>query len=203
MFDYKFEVSLTNAEIMGLNAHFTPILRHYGTGESITTKSSKGDTIGIMKRGTAYLFTINRDAQRRILDCYGEGDMFRMNSPETEENLIFTAKTACDIDFISYDRLITLDNAKLRELIADRLFGATRRRLLNHLDVMGQRTLRSKLTVYFEQLAQRGGRRFTLPMPYADLADYLGSDRSAMMREIAAMTRDGIITANKGEIELL
>lgn len=201
MFDYKFDVSLTNAEIIGLNGHFNPMLRRYRKGESITRKSSSGDTIGIIKRGTAYLVAINRDAQRRIMDYYVEGDMFRL-SPQDGEEFFLTAKTACEVDFISYERLMALEDRRLRELLSQRLFGETRRRLLRHLDILGQRTLRSKLTVYFEQLAARQGSRITIPIPYADLADYIAADRSAMMRELSAMEHDGILTANKGEVVL-
>lgn len=201
MFDYKFDVSLTNAEIMRLNSHFNPLTRRYRKGESVTRTSSSGDTIGIIRRGTAYLVSINRDAQRRILDYYVEGDLFRL-TPQDDEELFLTAKTACDVDFISYERLMALEDRRLRELLSQRLFGETRRRLLRHLDVLGQRTLRSKLTVYFEQLAAKQGSRLTLPIPYSDLADYIAADRSAMMRELSAMERDGILSANKGEVVL-
>ena len=73
-----------------------------------------------------------------------------------------------------------------------------------HIDILGQRTLRSKLMTFFEYLiTQNKSNSFKVELPFSDLADYLAVDRSAMMREIKRLNADGIIKSDKKKITLL
>ena len=73
-----------------------------------------------------------------------------------------------------------------------------------HLDILMQKSVRDKLITFFEYLsAKKGTAKFTVPLPFTDLADYLSVDRSAMMRELTKMNNDNIIISNKRKITLL
>ena len=57
--------------------------------------------------------------------------------------------------------------------------------LSERVDVLSRRSIREKLLCYFRQLAKKsGGTIFTLPFSLSALADYIATDRSAMMREL-------------------
>ena len=170
--------SMTNAEIMGIKECFSPIIKEYKRGETITLNSYENDTIVIVTSGTAYLCTINSDDQRRIIEYYQSGNIFgKYFLPNAEEDLYY---------------------------IIDSLFKLNFKKSLLHINILGQRTIRNKLLFFFEHLKmQNNSNAFTLPMPFSDLADYLAVDRSAMMRELKKLNDEKIIKTKIRKITLL
>ncbi|MBQ1333830.1 MAG: winged helix-turn-helix domain-containing protein, partial [Clostridia bacterium] len=53
------------------------------------------------------------------------------------------------------------------------------------------------------EVKKQGGRTITLPFSASALADYICADRSAMMREMAAMKRDGLIDYERRRVTVL
>lgn len=199
---------LTNADFIGLRECFSPVLRTYNRGEIITICSPENDTIGIITSGTAYLSTLNAEEQRRIIDYYQKGNVFGKHFlPDTEENLFYVmAKTNCTVEFIKYKKLINCCEKRCAKHVAfiDHMIMTTARKSLVHIDILCQRTLRSKLMSFFEYLsAEENSHKFTLPLPLSDLADYLAVDRSAMMREIKKLNEEGIISSDKRKVTLI
>lgn len=208
MNDISIDSRLTNVELIGLNECFAPVERVYDRGEIITICSPENDIIGIIKSGIAYLSTINSEEQRRIIDYYMRGNAFGKHFlPDTEEKLFYVyAKTKCTVDFIKYKKLITCceKNCSKHVMLINQIMMTTARKSLAHVDILCQRTLRSKLMSFFEYLeSEEKSRSFTVPLPFSDLADYLGVDRSAMMREIKKLNEEKIISTDKHRITLL
>lgn len=208
MVDFSVNSSLTNVDIIGLNECFDPLVREYKKGEIITICSPDDNTIGIIRSGTAYLSTINTEEQRRIIDYYQKGNVFGKHFlPETEEKLFYVhAKTKCSVAFIKYKKLITCCEKCCSKHIAliDGLVMTTTKKSMMHIDILGQRTLRTKLLTFFDYLKiDEKSNTFILPLPFSDLADYLAVDRSAMMREIKKLNDENLIISNKREITLL
>lgn len=208
MNDMSIDSRLINVELIGLNECFSPVERVYERGEIITICSPENDIIGIIKSGIAYLSTINSEEQRRIIDYYMRGNAFGKHFlPDTEEKLFYVyAKTKCTVDFIKYKKLITCceKNCSKHVMLINQIMMTTARKSLAHVDILCQRTLRSKLMSFFEYLeSEEKSRSFTLPLPFSDLADYLGVDRSAMMREIKKLNEEKIISTDKRRITLL
>lgn len=199
---------MTNAEIMGIKECFSPIIKEYKRGETITLNSYENDTIVIVTSGTAYLCTINSDDQRRIIEYYQSGNIFgKYFLPNAEEDLYYIiAKTNCTVNFISYKKLITCckNNCEKHFALIDSLFKLSFKKSLLHINILGQRTIRNKLLFFFEHLKmQNNSNAFTLPMPFSDLADYLAVDRSAMMRELKKLNDEKIIKTKIRKITLL
>ena len=65
----------------------------------------------------------------------------------------------------------------------------------DRIQILSKRTLRKKLLTYFSQCVRdTGGKReFTLPFDRAGMADYLGSDRAALSRELSQMKKEGLL----------
>ena len=201
-------LGVTNADLIGLRECFSPVSRTYKRGEIITICSPENDTIGIITSGTAYLSTLNTEEQRRIVDYYQKGNVFGKHFlPDTDENLFYVlAKTNCTVEFIKYKKLITCCEKTCAKHVAfiDHMVMTTARKSLVHIDILCQRTLRSKLMSFFEYLsADEKSNKFTLPLPLSDLADYLAVDRSAMMREIKKLNDEGIISSDKRKVSLI
>lgn len=199
---------LTEKEILDLRDCMTPVQRRYKKNEIITELSSDSNEVGIISRGLVYLVSINSEGTKSIIDYYNANDVFGSRlSPESDFNAYYIiAKTACEITFFDYEKLIRCCHKccdKHIQLI-DYLIVASVRRSQTHLDILSQRTIRNKLMYYFRlQSKSAGSPHFLIPLPMSDLADYLSADRSAMMREIKKMNEDGIITSNGKSIVLI
>ena len=76
--------------------------------------------------------------------------------------------------------------------------------LSERIEVLSRRTIRDKLLCYFSLQSMRSGSStFNLPFSISALADYICSDRSAMMREMKNMRQNGLIDADGRKITLL
>ena len=91
----------------------------------------------------------------------------------------------------------------LRAVLLDHMLKTAQERALMHIDVLGQRSLRQKLNAFFSFL-DREERTGTVVLPFSltDCADYLGADRSAMMRELGRMKEEGLVAVQGREIRL-
>lgn len=199
---------LKKSELISIKECFAPVPRVYQRGEIITICSPEDDKIGIITSGTAYLSTINEEDQRRILDYYLEGEIFGKHFlPDAENKLFYIyAKTKCSVEFIQYEKILNRcqNNCEQHNELVNRLIMSSSRKALIHIDILSQRTLRSKILSYFEYLKiQENSSTFTLPLPLSDLADYLAADRSAMMRELKNLNDEKIIISQKRKITML
>ncbi len=208
MKDFSIGSRLSNADLIGINKCFSPVEKTYKRGEIITICSSDNDTIGIIASGTAYLSTNNNEDQRRILNYYETGDIFGMHFiPQSESKAFYIiAKTNCTIICIKYKNFITCckNSCDKHNSYIDSLIMLSVKKHLMHIDILSQRSLRSKLISFFEYLkTEKNKSTFILPLPLADLADYLAVDRSAMMREIKNLNDECIIKSDKRRITIL
>ena len=68
------------------------------------------------------------------------------------------------------------------------------------VEVLSRRSIREKLLCYFSIQAKNG--TFTLPFTLSALADYIGSDRSAMMRELRKLRQEGLVQVDGRRVTL-
>lgn len=74
----------------------------------------------------------------------------------------------------------------------------------NRIQILSRSTLREKLVAFFSECAQEdGGETFSIPFDRSALAAYLGTERSALSRELSRMRRDGLIDYYKNSFRLL
>ena len=73
----------------------------------------------------------------------------------------------------------------------------------DRIQILSKGSLRAKLITFFSQCAHRfGGNSFTVPFDRADMAMYLGVDRSALSRELSKMRSEGLIDFEKSKFWL-
>ncbi len=199
--------------------------KHFDKGEVILSSYGGHEEAGIMRKGLAYLLCVNDLGSENILEYYEAGNTFGdILSPHTNVNLYYiTAKTKCSVFMIHYrniwDRLDLSEPSQ--RLFLQRMMCLPAKKKLMHIDILSQRSIRSKLVTFFsylreEQTDQPSGNAPSInentasgpvtlrcPMPLSDLADYLCTDRSAMMRELKKMNTDNIIRSHGQIITLL
>ncbi len=171
--------------------------RSYKNGEVILKPEEFSRQIMLMESGVAVLKSVNDFGEESILDIYTRGDIFGgVFKPKENVNLYYIcAKNTCKV-CIPAEKSMTeyTKDQKQRyyELVKSIVEDNFSRQML-HIDILSQRNIRNKLMVYFSAISKKQGNRFTLPLSLTDTADFIGSDRSAMMRELRKLKDEGII----------
>lgn len=169
------------------------------------------NAVGIIERGKASLIRIDEEGVSTVLEEIQDGDVFgRMLefSVSGRDSLEVVCRSACDVLFIDYphilkrcERACTHHSLLVQNML--RLLSVKAQALSERVDVLSRRSIREKLLCYFHQLAEKEGKdSFTLPFSLSMLADYIATDRSAMMREMKRLRESGEIESDGRRITL-
>ena len=170
------------------------------------------NAVGILERGEASLIRIDEEGVVTVLEELGPGGVFGKSlafSGSRRDSLEVVARTACDILFIDNSCIFKrCENACTHHstLVYNmmNLLSNKTRSLSERVDVLSRRSIREKLLCYFRQQAEKSGEDvFTLPFSLSVLADYIATDRSAMMRELRHLKEQGIVCTDGRQIRLL
>ncbi len=182
-------------------------------GDIILTLNGSGDTIGMLQEGKAYIACIDADGQESVFDFLRAGDCFGeyIITPLESIEYIAMAETDCRVLFMHFDKLLhpcRADCKNHNELIKRMLVSTSEKAkaLSLHVSILNKKSLREKLIAYFEyqkKIQSSDSDTIIIPITFERLAKYLGTNRSAMMREIKRMNDDGIINSNGKRIDLI
>ncbi|MBE6963220.1 MAG: Crp/Fnr family transcriptional regulator [Ruminococcaceae bacterium] len=165
----------------------------------------KNDAVGIIERGTAQLIRIDEEGVSTVMEELGPGGVFGRTlafAASGEDSLEVVCRTPCEVLFIDYSHILKrCENActhhsilvqNMLKLMADKAQALSER-----IDVLSRRSIREKLMCYFRQLSEKAGTEtFTLPFSLSTLADYIATDRSAMMRELKRLREEEIVRSD-------
>ena len=172
----------------------------------------KNDAVGIVERGNASLIRIDEEGVSTVMEELGAGGVFGKTlafAGSGRDSLEVVCRTSCDVVFIDYPHILKrCENACLHHslLVQNmlRLMSGKAQGLSERVDVLSRRSIREKLLCYFRQMAEKeDGHTFTLPFSLSTLADYIATDRSAMMRELKRLKEEGMILSEGRKITLL
>ena len=202
--------NITYEEYRRMLTCFQAVQKSYLTEELVYDFSaSRADAIGIVERGSVSLIRIDEEGVSTVLEEMGPGGVFGRDlafAGSAGDSLEVVARTPCDILFIDYPHLFRrCENACTHHsILVQNMLGLLSNKaqaLSERVDVLSRRSIREKLLCYFRQLAEKsGGDTFTLPFSFSVLADYIATDRSAMMRELKKMREDGLVSTDGREI---
>lgn len=174
-------------------------LAEYKKNEMIPQQNPDSHEIGCILKGTVFLCAEDQDYARNILRILREGCCFSptplLSCDATAGYLI--AKHPTQIAYFQGEKLLERyrQNPQETNLFLSALKQQSEQELLSQNYILHQRTLRNKLICYFRREAEyQNSRTLTLTIPYSDLADYLGVDRSAMMKELARMKEEQLVS---------
>lgn len=184
---------------------FHAVEKNFRADEQIYDYSSAGENaVGVIEHGTAALIRIDEDGVATVLEEMGSGGVFGKNlafAGSGWDSLEVVSRTPCEVLFIDYPHILKrCENACLHHSILVQnmlgLLSDKAQSLSERVDVLSRRSIRDKLVCYFRQLAEKsGGKRFRIPFSLSTLADYIATDRSAMMRELKKLKEEGIISS--------
>ena len=190
---------------------FQAVQRSYRVDEVIYDFSGPaGNAVGVVERGEASLIRIDEEGVATVLEELGPGGVFGKSlafSTSGRDSLEVVCRTACDVVFIDYPHILkrceracthhSLLVQNMLRLISDKA-QALSERLAKCAAASSIRLL-----CYFNQLAEKeGSRTFQLPFSLSMLADYIATDRSAMMRELKRLKEEGVLRSEGRRITL-
>ncbi len=169
------------------------------------------DVVGIIERGEASLVRIDEEGNVTVLEELRVGGVFGRTlafGTTGEDVLEVVCRTHCDVLFIDYSHILKrCHNAchhhsmlvqNMLQLMADKAQNLSQR-----VDVLSRRTIREKLLCYLRHLCvTQGSNTVTLPFSLGALADYIATDRSAMMRELKRLREEAYLTSQGRSITL-
>lgn len=186
--------------------------RKFLPGETILNFDNTHSTVGIVADGIVKLERIDYYGDYSLLDRMGKNDIFGETlaySNLDNNDITAVCEKACEVIFVDHNRMIhpcekacDCHMAMLSNLL--KIISNKTERLSMRVEVISNRNIRNKLMSYFMIEAKKSGNiTFELPFSMSALADYICVDRSAMVREISKMKKDGLIESDRRKITLL
>lgn len=200
---------LSDSELKDALSFFNAAVRSYPRGEFINRISQPLQKFGLVLSGTIQVYMDDIDGHHMIMANINEGETFG-------ESLCFLGKEApVYICAVTDAVVLTMDTARIKSLkcmngidvkMVNRFMALLASRALSmndRIQILSKKTIRGKLIAFFTQYVTRYGECFTVPFDRSNMAVYLGTERSALSRELARMRDEGIIEFNKNEFKIL
>ena len=170
------------------------------------------DAVGIVERGGAALIRIDEEGVSTVMEELGPGGVFGRTlafASSSGDSMEVVCRTPCDVLFIDYPHMLKRcehacghHSVLVQNML--RLMNDKAQALSQRVDVLSRRSIREKLLCYFRQLSKKAGSNtFVLPFSLSTLADYIATDRSAMMRELKRLREAGIVRSDGRQFTLL
>ena len=191
---------------------FHAVSKTYRPEEIICDFSDSCAQVGIIERGEAVLIRIDENGVETVMETMGPGGVFGRTlafAGSRTDTLEVVCRTRCEVLFFDYAHILkrcerACDHHSILVQNMLRLMADKAQALSERIDVLSRRSIREKLLCYFHQQAARaGGPNFRLPFSLSMLADYIATDRSAMMRELKKLKDEGILSSDGRQIRLL
>ena len=185
--------------------------REYHSDDVICDFSGSCDAVGILERGEAVVRRVDENGAETVMETLTMGSVFGRTldfAGNRRDTLEVVCRSECAVLFIDYDHILkrcekacTHHSMLVQNML--RLMSEKAQALSERIDVLSRRTIRDKLLCYFSQQRDKAGSdTFELPFSLSMLADYIASDRSAMMRELKKMRNEAVVRTNGRRITL-
>ncbi len=190
--------------------------------KAYTRRCQKGDILhragsvlkqfGMVLQGSVQVYRDDINGDRQILANVVPGESFgeSMCLLQVEEQPIHIAATQdSKILWMSTEWMNSLCDGctPFRHQLIHRFLQMLAERTLtmnDRIQILSKSTLRAKLITFFSQCTHRfGSTTFSVPFDRADMAVYLGVDRSALSRELSKMRAEGLIDFERNKFSII
>ncbi len=191
---------ITDSEVEAMIHCFRMRQGRFGSGQTICAYGESRGEVGVLLRGQAALVRFDYSGTRTILERVDEGSVFGevlAFTTDLGDCLEVVSEGESEALFMDFDHLMrrcekacTYHSKLVQNMF--RLVADQTRRLSRRVEVLSRRSIREKLHCYFRLCRlEAGSDTFNLPFSLSALADYISTDRSAMMRELKKMRESG------------
>ena len=185
--------------------------QYFRPGDIVYDLGGGRNMLGVLTDGAAVIERVDGKGERTILEhlepggVFGEMMMFRS---AVDNSVVVRCAAPCCVSFLRSEAVLRrCEHAcECHSRLVENLFRLVTDKatsLSERVEVLSRRSIREKLLRYFElQAAKNAGGTFSLPFSLSALADYISTDRSAMMRELKKMRQEMLVTVSGRRITL-
>lgn len=202
---------ISNSEVEAMIDCFRMRRVRFEAGRTICVYGECRGEVGVVLRGCAGLVRFDREGNRTILEQLGGGGVFGEDLtfiPALGDCVEVVSGEDCEVLFMDYDHIMKrcekacAHHSKLVQNMF-RLVTEQVRLLSRRVEVLSRRSIREKLQCYFRLCRlEADADTFRLPFTLSALADYISTDRSAMMRELKKMRTEGLVAIDGRQVTL-
>lgn len=206
----KLFAGINESEQAGLMTCAAAKERTFATGQYIYRLGDTTDTMYLIKSGSVMIARDFASGRRNVLFSVHKGDVFGEPFSYTEEKLCWADAIAvgkvtviaipwnfvygfCENACAKHQRLVR----NMLEIISDKNF-----RIIRKLYLLSGKTIRERISMWLI-IGARGGESFTSCMNKEELADFLGTTRPSLSREMSQMQADGLLRCNRRTYTIL
>lgn len=178
-------------------------IKKYNRGELLHMPGKSLKSFGLVLEGSVQVLSDDLNGERTIMATVSAGETFG-------ESLCFLQVKNSPVYIYAFENSVVLwlsaksfhgndfrDN--FTAMLAERALAMN-----NRIQILSKLTLREKLITYFTQLShQSKSNTFIIPLNREDMANYIGTNRSALSRELSVMKKEGLIDYYKNSFKIL
>lgn len=202
---------LTENEVRELLSPQNTRKRIFEKGETVLYEGEPVREIGIVLSGKVIIELSDAWGNNSVISGVENGGAFAEAYACVPGSLMLqhvTAYEKSEILFINIQALLKTDGIKneaqlklLKNLLA--VCASKNLKLSSRMLNITPKTIRARLMSYFSEcIKTTGSYTFDIPYDRRQLADYLGTDRSALSAELSKMQKEGLLTYRKNHFEM-
>lgn len=197
---------LTESELSEALTFFDAIPRCYKKGDFLQSVLMPFERFGLVLSGSIQVCCDDIDGYPMIMATVGAGDVFgeSLCFTRAESPVYIRAATDAEVLTMTTNEIYSLNvsNPIGKELTL-RFISIVARKALSmndRIQILSKITLREKILTLLNQYRIKfDSNEFSLPFNRSDMAIYLGTERSALSRELSRMKASGIIDFSKNK----
>ncbi len=193
---------LSDSDIEYALSFFSARRASYEKGEMLSRPGDVLENFGLVLSGNLHVCMDDFDGNSIIMavvtpsHTFGESLCFLSK----ESPIYIFAVSDAEVLWLSTDKIKTYSSDPRDTFIRSRFISMLAAKTLemnDRVQILSKIKIRDRLITYFSQNVAKYGNRFTVPLSREAMAAYLGTNRSALSRELCKMRDEGIIDFDK------
>jgi len=184
--------------------------KSYGKGELVHLPGTPMRKFGLLLKGTVQACIDDLDGNRMIMTEVVPGASFGDSLcflKICDSAVYIYAPEEAEVLWLTPDALFRGGEDPFHRELERRFTAMLARRTLSmnqRIQILSKLTLRDKLCTFFtERSRDAGSLSFSIPFNREDMAAYMGTNRSALSRELGKMKKEGLIDFSGNRFTLL
>ena len=174
-------------------------------GQIVSDRQKNEEILGLIMDGSMDVYSIALDGREILLSQLEKGDCFGVVNLLTKTELPTVLRCRTDTTLVIIPKCQLLSAMEKNSELALRYAGFCNKKmqfLIRRIEFLTMQSGKKKLVQYLLEVPGKGGR-FGKNMSRDELASILGISRASLFRELAGLTKQGLIALRDGEICLL
>lgn len=174
-------------------------------GQIVSDRQKNEEILGLIMDGSMDVYSIALDGREILLSQLEKGDCFGGVNLLTKTELPTVLRCRTDTTLVIIPKCQLLSAMEKNSELALRYAGFCNKKmqfLIRRIEFLTMQSGKKKLVQYLLEVPGKGGR-FGKNVSRDELASILGISRASLFRELAGLTKQGLIALRDGEIYLL